>query len=253
MILSHQVSAPDLGGPALDFLFLPDSGREPCLTGKEMIARSQPPNGPQVRLILVLAAVGSLLFGAVGAAQADSPKEDALRFVRTFGQQSVALLADNELEPDARRAGFRRLIVGHFDLSGISRFVLGRHWKRATDAERIEYRQLFEKYVVTSVDRKLTSYAGETLEVGVARTKGDTNAVVTSQIVRPTANPVRVDWRLKWLDGDWRIIDMVVEGVSLALTHRNEFDAVIKQSGGQISALLQRLREQAASRVASTT
>ncbi len=218
-----------------------------------MSGLSLPLKGPLARRNLVFAAVGLLLFGAVGPAQADSPKEDAQRFVRSFGDQSVALMADNELEPEDRRAGFRRLIVGHFDLSGISRFVLGRHWKRATDAEREEYRQLFEKYVISSVDRKLSSYAGETLEVGVARTKGDTAAVVTSQIVRPTANPVRVDWRLRFSDGDWRIIDMVVEGVSLALTHRNEFDAVIKQGGGQISALLQRLREQSASRVASST
>ena len=218
-----------------------------------MTGRSQPLRGPLPRRSLVFAAVGLLVFGAVGAARADSPKEQAQRFVRAFGEQSVAILSDNELEPEDRRAGFKRLIGGHFDLTGISRFVLGRHWKRATDAERKEYSELFEKYVISSVDRKLSSYAGETLEVGVARTKGETAAVVTSQIVRPTANPVRVDWRLRFSDGDWRIIDMVVEGVSLALTHRNEFDAVIKQGGGQISALLRRLREQAASRVASTT
>ncbi len=218
-----------------------------------MTARSQPLRGPLARRKLVVAAVGLLFFGAADSARADSPKEGAQRFVRSFGEQSVALMADNELEPEDRRAGFRRLIVGHFDLSGIGRFVLGRHWKRATDAERKEYRQLFEKYVISSVDRKLSSYAGETLEVGVARTRDDTSAVVTSQIVRPTANPVRVDWRLKFFNGDWHIIDMVVEGVSLALTHRNEFDAVIKQGGGQISALLRRLREQAASRVVSTT
>ena len=202
---------------------------------------------PGVLLAVPLAVVLLVFLSAAAAAtRADGGTDGAAAFIQSFGDRGISLLSDRELGDDARRDSFRDLIKSHFDLPGIGRFVLGRHWRKATKAERDEYGQLFEDYVVTSVDRKLSVYAGETLEIDTSRSMGDGKAIVKTRIVPPDGTAVRVDWWLKRRGEQWRIIDLVVEGVSLVLTQRNEFDAVIKQGGGQISPLLQRLRDQTA-------
>lgn len=218
----------------------------PFSTGMGMIGRVDTYYSAYRSLAGRLFAALLVSFLASGAARADASLDGAASYIQTFGDRSIALLSDDEIKPADRRQGFRDLISAYFDLSGISRFVLGRHWRRATADERDEYQELFEAYVVGSVDRKLSSYAGETLTIEKARPKGEGGAVVTSRILRPEGNPVRVEWRLRYREDAWQIIDMVVEGVSLALTQRNEFDAVIKQGGGQISSLLRKLREQTA-------
>ncbi len=190
-----------------------------------------------------------LLAASFGRAEAGDRPES---FVRSFADEGLAVLADREMSGDDRRAAFRRLLNQNFDVALVGRFALGKHWRRATASERQEYMGLFEDFVVASTTRRLSNYVNETIEIGRSRPKGERGAVVASRIVRPHAESIRVDWRLHRREGAWRIVDVSVEGVSLVLTQRNEFDAVIRSGGGRIDALLKRLREQTASLAAAS-
>ncbi len=185
-----------------------------------------------------------LLIGIAPGAKAQ-PTRDATGFVQSFSDQAVALLADRGLSATDREVAFGRLFTTKFDVALISRFVLGKHWRTATRAQRTEFRRLFEQVIVTSYVRRLEAYAGETLAVGDARRAGNQLVAVSSQILRPKAAPIGVDWRLRRTGEAWQIIDVVVEGVSLALTQRAEFEGLIKQKGGGIEALLETLRSRA--------
>ena len=185
-----------------------------------------------------------LLIGIAPGAKAE-PTRDATVFVQSFSDQAVALLADRGLSATDREAAFGRLFTTKFDVALISRFVLGKHWRTATRAQRAEFRRLFEQVIVTSYVRRLEAYAGETLAVGDARRAGNRLVAVSSQILRPKGAPIGVDWRLRRTGEAWQIIDVVVEGVSLALTQRAEFEGLIKQKGGGIEALLETLRSRA--------
>ncbi len=198
---------------------------------------------PAVRS-LALAGFVLLLAGSFGPAAAGDRPES---FVRNFADEGLAVLSDRDMSGVERRAAFRRILSQNFDMALVGRFVLGKHWRRATASERQEYMGLFEDFVVASTTRRLSNYANETIEIGRSRPKGERGAVVASRILRPDAESIRVDWRLHRRDGTWRIVDVAVEGVSLVLTQRNEFDAVIRSGGGRIDALLERLREQTAS------
>jgi phospholipid transport system substrate-binding protein len=134
--------------------------------------------------------------------------------------------------------------------------VLGKHGRVASDEERAEFDRLFASGIVATYSRHLGSYAGETLEVGGAKVLDAGGVIVGSRIVRPAGPQVAVEWRLHGEAGAWRIVDVVIEGVSLALTLRSEYSAVIRASGGKVEGLLARLREQAAVgavRVAATS
>lgn len=184
----------------------------------------------------------SLIIAAPQLAAADSAgKPD--QFVRDFGNSAIAVLADQSLVGEDRRQAFRQLLTEGFDVQRIGRFVLGRYWLKASDKQRADYIALFEDTIVTTYSRQLEAYSGEMLAVEGVRQQDEKTALVRSRIQRKEGGPILVDWRLMRADASWRIVDVVVEGVSMALTQRSEYAAVIRGSGGQIDGLLAKLRE----------
>jgi len=173
-------------------------------------------------------------------------------FVRHFGDRAVAVLSDGTLDAPGREAALRQLLNENFDVPVIGRFVLGRYWRAASEAERAEFAALFEEMIVSTYARQLGNYAGETLSIGGLRQSDDKSAVVGSRILRDSGPPIAVDWRLVRRDGGWRIVDVMVEGVSMALTQRAEFAAVIRSSGG-VAGLIERLRTKLAQIEAAAT
>ena len=188
-------------------------------------------------ILLVLVFLAALTRGSLAG-----DDEDAAQFVRSFGDQAIAMLSDPVLAPEDREREFRRLLTDGFHLELIGRFVLGRHWRRASDEERAEFQRLFEDYVVASYAQQLANYAGEQLVIQRGQVKGERGALVSSQITRPQGDPIQVEWRLRRAGEGWRIIDVVVEGISMAVTHRSEFSSVIGSHGGRIDGLLEVLR-----------
>jgi phospholipid transport system substrate-binding protein len=196
-----------------------------------------------------LAAAG-LLFLVCGLASNASAtvtdaQDDPSAFLRAFSDRAIEVLADSSMSKAERKDALTRFFRDGFDLQSISRFVLGRHWRSASPEELAEFEALFEAFVVSFYSDKLDAYNGETLQVGAARPLDGGTTNVSSTIVRPAAAPVRVDWRVRRDEAQWRIVDVVVEGVSLALVQRSEFDSVIRSQGGLeglISILKQKVR-----------
>ena len=203
--------------------------------------------GTKIKMVSIW--LSALVLAAGIAMQAEAgPKQSPDQFITAFGDQAIKLLSNNTANAEERSRGLRRLLTKHFDVDFISRMVLARHWRKASPAERAEFRRLFEDYIVTVYGRRLGNYSGEAFEIGRIARKGDDQAYISSRIVRPEGPPVNVAWRLRGRDGEWRIVDIIVEGVSMTLTQRSEFGAVIRRQGGKISGLNAKLRELAGDR-----
>jgi len=130
-----------------------------------------------------------------------------------------------------------------FDVPGIARFVLGRYWKTATPEQQDEFTKLFEDYIALVYSSQLSAYSGETLKVIGSRADPE-GAVVASEIIRPSgAPPVKVEWHLSDQHGAYKIRDVAVDGISMAVTQRSEFASVIQRNGGQVQGLIAMLRE----------
>ncbi len=129
----------------------------------------------------------------------------------------------------------------------IGRFVLGKNWRAATESEKSEYLELFKKYIINTYQKRIGEYSGENLDIVKAKPLNNKEFLVNSVIVRPKGPKIQLDWRVrKSKSGDLKIIDIIVENVSMALTHRDEFSSVISQNGGKVEGLLQKLRDHTA-------
>ena len=197
------------------------------------------------RGLAVCGAVALFGFGAPRPAVAGESGDPAV-FVREFSTQAIGVLADHSLSGAHREQAFRELLIAGFDVKAISRFVLGRYWRKATEAERAEFMELFEDLLVATYSRKFSDYSGQTLKVEAIREENEKMAAVASRILRHGGEPIRIDWRLLRRGGSWRIVDVVVEGMSMVLSQRSEFAAVIKGEGGRIEGLLVKLRAKTA-------
>ena len=194
--------------------------------------------------VVLAATLLALILAAQPARGAETQGPDEARqFLQTFGQRAVGMLADTSLSESQRESAFRALIRAGFEIDTIGKLVLGRHWKTASESQRREFSALFEDYVVFTTLERLSGYTGQVLEVGAARlTQNNKLVTVSSRIARGSGPAIRLDWRIRRTHRDWRIIDVVIEGVSMLQTHRAEFDAVIRNNGKGLDGLLQRLR-----------
>jgi phospholipid transport system substrate-binding protein len=186
-----------------------------------------------------------LAAGAFAPAMPAAAAADPAALVSQLGSRALEVLGQGST-PSQRVARFRELLREDFDVPGIARFVLGRYWNIATEQQRAEYVKLFEDYVALAYSTRLAEYTGETFKVTGSRPEGD-GAIVSSQIVRPGgAAPVKVDWRLTGRNGVYKISDVSVDGISMAVTQRSEFASVIQHNGGQVQGLIAMLREKTA-------
>ncbi len=184
-----------------------------------------------------------LAVSAIAASAQVRAADDAAGFISDLGQRTVQILAGKASENE-REAKFRAIFEEGFDILAISRFVLGGYWRTASEAQREDFITLFEAYVIRAYAVRFNDYGGEQLKVTVARAEDEDSSMVQSTIARPSgAPPIKVDWRVSKTARGFKITDVVVEGVSMAVTQRQEFASVIQRNGGQIDALLKLLRE----------
>jgi phospholipid transport system substrate-binding protein len=167
---------------------------------------------------------------------------DPAAVINNLGSRALEVLGKTAT-PAQRVARFHELFREDFDVPGIARFVLGRYWKTATPAQQEEFVTLFEDYIALVYSSQLAAYSGETLRVTGSRPEPE-GVVVASEIIRPTgAPPVKVEWHLTDRNGAYKISDVAVDGISMAVTQRSEFAAVIQRNGGQVQGLITQLRE----------
>lgn len=183
-----------------------------------------------------LCAIGILLPSRPAAAA------DPAAVVTSLGNEALKVLGKN-VDPNLRVARFRQLFSADFDVPGIARFVLGRYWRVATPAQQQEFLKLFTDYIALAYSNRLAEYSGETLRVTGSRPAPD-GKLVSSEIVRANGQPpARVEWLLTPQNGAYKISDVIVEGVSMAVTQRSEFASVIQRNGGQVEGLITALRQ----------
>lgn len=181
---------------------------------------------------------------AVPGARAGTLAEGAGNFITSMAEQAIATLTEEGISREKRVARFRELLNENFAVKSIGRWALGRYWRKATLAERSEYLILFENLIVTSYVDRFERYSGETLTVTKTVVKKAGDAIVYSQITRSQGiKPVNVNWRVRAREGKFKIIDVIVEGISMGQTQRSEFASVIRQNGGKIQGLLEKLRK----------
>lgn len=182
---------------------------------------------------------------SVPLTQARSASESGA-FVSEFAEKAISLVSDKNLSNAERREQFGELVETYFDMPGIGRFLLGRYWRTASDAEQDAYLKAFTDNIVYTYARRFDEYDGQKLVVDGTREDGRFD-IVSSRIVDPNSNQeYRLDWRVIDESGSLKVVDIVIEGVSMSVTQRQEYASVIQSNGGKVQALIDALTRQMA-------
>lgn len=143
-----------------------------------------------------------------------------------------------------RTQELRRLLDTNVDLPAIARFALGRSWRMASEEERAEFVHLFRELVLRTSETGLANYRGHTLRIAESRPVADSDEVVVrSELTLKEVPPLQVNWWLRREAETFRILDVAVEGVSVRISLRDYFNAVVQEKGGTMPALLRALSE----------
>lgn len=198
------------------------------------------------RRFLFIALAGLALAGAGPVRPVDAATAD--QFIREVGTETLRALGDRSLTTEKREGLVRELLTNHLDLDAVGRFCLGRYSRGITPEQKKEYDQLFQDYLVKVYAQLLSQYNGETLDVRDGAKAAGSETIVESQINRPNGPPIRVEWKTHQKDGKPLVTDVIVEGVSMAFTQRQQFESVIQNNGGKIEALFTAMKRQISGR-----
>jgi phospholipid transport system substrate-binding protein len=165
--------------------------------------------------------------------------------LKTRVDEVIRILSTMESKrPADRRAAVRKVADQIFDWEETAKRSLGRHWKDRTPQEREEFVRLFTGLLEQSYIGKIDSYGGEKVKYGGDTVEGD-EAVVRTMIVTPQGSEIPVNYRMVRREGDqWKVYDVVIEGVSLVANYRSQFNKIIETSS--YKDLVARLKAKAA-------
>jgi phospholipid transport system substrate-binding protein len=157
----------------------------------------------------------------------------------------AAIKTDKQLAAGDRQKALKlaeEKILPYVDFEESTRLAVGRSWAQASPEQKKRLVSEFRNMLVRTYSNAVEGYQGQTLKILPARAKPtDDEASVRAQFVRAGGQPLPIEFQMRKTANTWKVYDISVEGVSLVLTYRSEFDAVVKQEG--IDGLIKRLAQ----------
>lgn len=195
---------------------------------------------------------GSLLFRPTAPAWA-GPADEAGPFLLTLTTRAIEQLTNDSVPVEERKARFRTLFRDNFDVPKIGRFVLGRYGRGTPEPVMERFLATFEDVMVERFAPQFAGYGDTRFRVATVRQVEERDQYIVSSAISPPKSEadVNIDWRLNHENGKFMVLDIVGEGVSMALTLRAEYGSVLKTSGGKVERLIVLLRERMGSQSAA--
>ena len=164
------------------------------------------------------------------------------QFIKSLADEAIAVLSNQDRSLDEREKKFRAVLRDDFAMEKIGRFAAGKYWRRMNKAQKAEYQSLFEEWVLKTYSIRFGGYTGQTVDVQKTIKAGQSDVFVRTNFGRERSRSIIIDWRVRRIKNRFKIIDVVVEGVSMLVTQKAEFGAVLRQRG--VDGLIRILRSQ---------
>ena len=189
----------------------------------------------------------------IGQAQAAEAAPATVDYAQEASEQMDELIRKgqaiirNRAASDAEKVEqLKALIIDGFDVNAVGRFLLGGYWRTATEAERAEFITLIQALTVKAYSARLTDYGQYRYENRGAKMDGR-SVLVYYQVIRPSnPTPINLQWRLLKTTDRPKVVDAIVEGISLGLTQQQDFGSIIAGRGKGVEGLLEELRRRTA-------
>ncbi len=185
----------------------------------------------RVRAALAAAIVGCWIAPAAAAAAATETARDA---VETMVADVLDVLRMSELAVDGRRTRIQEIVYARFDFETMAKYVLGRkNWTQFEAGQRDAFIAQFKRFLSRSYGTRLSRYEGVEVEVAGEREEKRGDVTVLTIIHGGQFDGASVDYRVRDRDGAWRVIDVVIEGVSLVSNFRSQFKDIVASEGAE--------------------
>jgi phospholipid transport system substrate-binding protein len=190
------------------------------------------------RVVLQLAATAAMISAlpVVGPAFAADPAQ----LVQSTAQQVIEIVK-TKTGAD-RQAAILRVLQTSFDMPAMARSALGTHWNQATESERARFEKAVATAEAKAYSERFGQYGGQTLTIGKVTPRANGVTIVDSRLNQTTGQPIKLEWEVR---GE-RITDVKVEGVSMVMTRRSDFNSYIQNNGGKVEPLVRELEARAA-------
>ncbi len=187
----------------------------------------------------VLVAALSCL-AASGVRAAAESELGARAVIAATVEEVLEVLRDKSVPTEDRIRSIEKIVYKRFDLDVMSRLVLARNWKRFSKEQKAEYVEEFKRYLTNSYGSRIERYDQQKVEIIGEREEPRGDVVVKTKILGGEFEGALVDYRLRKQDSDWRVIDVVIEGISMVSNYRDQFKSIVSSGGPEL--LLEKLR-----------
>jgi phospholipid transport system substrate-binding protein len=200
----------------------------------------------RISVVLKTLLAGTIMLSSFAVA---ATIEDPQRIVRNTGDRVLAEVTERRAELEADPSLIYPLVedtvVPHFDFRRMSQAALGRFWRKADEAQRQAVTDEFRLLLVRTYATALLGYSGQTIQyLPVQFRQGQKKVMVPTRVAAPDAPSIPVNYRLRLKDQEWKVYDVVIDGVSLITNYRSQFATEVRRGGidGLISSLANKNR-----------
>ena len=182
-----------------------------------------------------------LLFNSSLLAYSSDPKE----FVQALVTETIEKLSDKNLTIDQKSKFVEKVALENVDINALGLYTLGELRKSSNKDDLLNYQTAFEKYFLKSLTSRLTDYSSSKFEVVGSEKKSATYTIIKSVITPEDSSPkVKIDWRIYTKNPEKPLIrDLIVEGLSLARTQKEEFASILSSNNNDINILIKKLED----------
>lgn len=166
-------------------------------------------------------------------------------WLESAGEEMVSVINSN-LSKKEQKAKFPPIIDKYVDVNSIAKFCLGRFWRIATPEQRIEYTKLFHQVLINSITDRLGEYKGISFTMGRVLSEQDNRTSIEITLNRPKQPPAMIQWIISTESGSPKVVDIVAENASIAVTERSDYTSFITRNGSSVAALISSLKKQIA-------
>ncbi len=184
----------------------------------------------------------SLFFTSSAKAEINATKAE--NFVKEVTNSGIEDIINANVSQKVKDERFEKLFNSALDLDFIGQFVLGRYWRTATQTQKKDFIAVYRKLNIKTWSARFDEFKGKNFDfVGTTPSNSKNQIFVNSTVNMGEGEPAKVVWRVKQSGDKFKIVDIIIENVSLAITARNEYTAFVKNHNGDIDALIANLQE----------
>ncbi len=174
-------------------------------------------------------------------AYSTNPKD----FVGELVNDAINKLSDKNLDEEQKKNFIEKIALENIDINALGLYTLGELRKSSEESDILEYQKSFEKYFLKSISSILSDYSSSKFEVTGEDKKSAKYTIVSSKVIPSDGDPeIKIDWRIYTKNPDKPLIrDLIVEGLSLARTQKEEFSSILSSNNNNIKILISKLEE----------